>query len=146
MPLAECGVPAGVSTEVDVPADLPDGWKAAVDEFVRIFPRRLDEYEALIRKNPIFKARTQGIGRLTLKDAMEWGVSGPNLRACGLQWDLRKAFPYCGYENFDFEVPTATQGDCYARYLVRVEEMRQSLGIIKQAAENKPSGRCISND
>ncbi|CAB1064232.1 NADH-ubiquinone oxidoreductase chain B (EC / NADH-ubiquinone oxidoreductase chain C (EC / NADH-ubiquinone oxidoreductase chain D (EC [Olavius sp. associated proteobacterium Delta 1] len=127
-------------------ADLPEGWKQAVGDFVKIFPRALDEYESLIRKNPIFKARTQGIGRLSLEDAMRWGVTGPNLRSCGLQWDLRKAFPYSGYENFDFEVPTANRGDCYARYLVRLEEMRQSLGIIKQAADNMPAGRYVCDD
>jgi NADH-quinone oxidoreductase subunit B/C/D len=129
-----------------VAADLPEGWKQAVDDFVKIFPKALAEYESLIRKNPIFKARTQGIGRLSLEDAMRWGVTGPNLRSCGLQWDLRKAFPYSGYDNFDFEVPTATGGDCYARYLVRVEEMRQSLGIIKQAADNMPAGRYVTDD
>lgn len=128
-----------------VAADLPEGWKQAVDDFVKIFPRALAEYESLIRENPIFKVRTRGIGRLTLEDAMRWGVTGPNLRSCGLQWDLRKVFPYSGYENFDFEVPTATGGDCYARYLVRVEEMRQSLKIIKQAADNMPAGRYISD-
>lgn len=129
-----------------VAADLPEGWRDEVDAFVKYFPKRIEEYEAIITKNPIFEARTRGVGRLSLDDAIEWGITGPNLRASGLKWDLRKNIPYSAYEAFDFDIPTATEGDSYARYLVRVEEMRQSLKIIEQAARHMPPGRHISDD
>ena len=129
-----------------IQADFPEGWKDMVDQFLKIFPKRLKEYETLITKNPIFKARTQGIGKLTLDQAIDWGVSGPNLRACGLEWDLRKKFPYSGYDAFDFDIPTGSSGDCYERYLMRVEEMRQSLRIIEQAASGMPPGKYVSDD
>jgi NADH dehydrogenase I D subunit len=129
-----------------VAADLPEGWKKAVDDFVKIFPSRIKAYEGLLTKNPIFEGRTRGIGHLSLQEAIDWGVTGPLLRASGLQWDVRKNIPYSGYEAFDFDIPVRSEGDCYARYLVRVEEMRQSLRIIEQAAANMPPGNHICED
>lgn len=126
--------------------DLPEGWKEPLEAFIKIFPACLKEYESLATRNPLFQARTRGIGRLSLEQAMDWGVSGANLRASGLQWDLRKQFPYSSYKLFDFEIPYAQEGDCFARYQVRVEEMRQSLRIIEQAAHNLPAGPYCSHD
>lgn len=123
-----------------VAQDLPQGWDTLVRDFVQYLPRRLAEYDKLVLRNRLFKARTKGIGSLTLNEAMEWGVTGPNLRACGLAWDFRKQRPYSGYEQFAFDIPTAEHGDCYARAIVRVEEMRQSLRLIEQCLANMPAG------
>ncbi len=126
--------------------DLPQGWDKLVRDFVRYFPRRISEYDKMVMDDWIFKMRTRGIGRYSLDEAVEWGVTGPNLRACGLDWDLRKKRPYSGYELFDFEVPTAVAGDCYARAAVRVEELRQSVRIIEQCLKNMPPGEHLSRN
>ena len=123
-----------------VAADLPEGWAGMFRDFIRYFPSRLAEYDREVMRNRIFQARTKGIGNFTKDEAIEWGVTGPGLRACGFEWDFRKKQPYSGYEQFEFDIPTATHGDCYDRALVRVEEMRQSLRIIEQCVNGMPDG------
>ena len=116
----------------------PPGWLEAVERFVKMFPSRIQEYEDLLTRNRIWLARTQGVGVLSAEDAIAWGVSGPSLRGSGVAYDVRKFFPYSSYDEFEFDVPTRTEGDCYARYLCRVAEMRESLKIIRQAMEKIP--------
>jgi NADH-quinone oxidoreductase subunit C/D len=123
-----------------VAADLPRGWENLFRGFIKYLPPRLKEYDRTVMQNRIFQARTKGIGSLTTKEAIEWGMTGPNLRACGFDWDFRKRQPYSGYEQFQFDIPTAQSGDCYDRAVVRVEEMRQSLRIIEQCMNNMPEG------
>ncbi len=123
-----------------VSQDLPEGWDGLVRGFLDWLPARLAEYDSIIMKNSLFKARTKGVGAYTLDEAIEWGVTGPNLRACDFEWDWRKKRPYGGYDWFDFEIPTARIGDCYGRALVRVEEIRQSMRIVEQCLKNMPAG------
>ncbi len=123
-----------------VAQDLPRGWDRLVHDFLVYFPPRLAEYDRMVLQNRIFKARTVGVGSYNLDEAVEWGVTGPGLRACGFEWDFRKKRPYSGYDQFEFDIPTAQHGDCYDRALVRVEEMRQSLRIIEQCLNHMPAG------
>jgi NADH-quinone oxidoreductase subunit D len=118
----------------------PRGWQKRVKDFIDIFPSRVDEYEELLTTNRIWTGRTKGVGYISLEDMLDLGVTGPMLRAAGLKIDLRKDKPYSSYEKFDFEVPTLTANDVFARYQLRIAEMRQSARIIRQALEGMPSG------
>jgi len=118
----------------------PRGWQKAVGKFIRGFPGKVDEYEELLDANPIWTRRTQGVGFISLEDMLDLGVTGPMIRAAGLPWDIRKSEPYSSYDQFDFEVQTKKENDVYARYRVRLGEMRQSAKIIAQALEGMPEG------
>jgi NADH-quinone oxidoreductase subunit D len=118
----------------------PRGWHERVKKFIDVFPSRIDEYEDLLTENRIWMGRTRGVGFMALEDMLDLGVTGPMLRAAGLKIDARKDEPYSSYEKFDFEVPTRTASDVYARYQVRMEEMRQSVRIVRQAMDGMPSG------
>jgi len=126
--------------------DVPAEFEAAVRQVIDMLPGRFDEYEALLTKNLLFRDRTQGIGKIDTATALAWNVTGPVLRATGLAHDQRKSNPYCGYEQYDFDIPTQTEGDGYARYLVRVAEMRESVKIIRQALEKMPYGPVRDNN
>ncbi|MCK6569210.1 MAG: NADH dehydrogenase (quinone) subunit D [Anaerolineales bacterium] len=126
--------------------DVPVEFETAVRDFLKMFPKRIDEYERLLTKNPLFLDRLLGIGKLDPAVALSYGVTGPTLRASGVNWDLRKARPYSGYEQYDFDVPVLSDGDTYARYLVRIEEFRQSLRIVEQALNKLPMGPVRSDN
>jgi NADH-quinone oxidoreductase subunit C/D len=123
-----------------VAQDLPNGWDRMIREFLDYLPARLDHYDKMAMQNKMLKERTVGIGIYTQQEALDWGITGPGLRATGSDWDIRKKRPYGGYDQFEFDVPTAENGDCYDRAKLRIEEMRQSLKIIRQCVDNMPSG------
>lgn len=126
--------------------DVPEEFEPAVRQFLDFFPARIEDYDALLRDNPIWLERTKGVGIISGEDAVAWGLTGPNVRASGVDWDIRKAMPYSGYEQYEFDVPTRTEGDVYARYSCRMDEMRESLRIIQQALDNLPEGPFLLED
>jgi NADH-quinone oxidoreductase subunit D len=129
-----------------VAADLPDGWEDDVAGLCDYIPSKIDEYEELLTDNPIWRERTVGVGTITTEECLALGVTGPNLRATGLAWDLRRDMPYSGYENYDFDVVTGRSGDVFDRYKVRIGEMRQSLRIVRQVLETIPEGDYRTQD
>ena len=126
--------------------DLPDDFPAKLDAFVKEFPGRVDEYEGLLSRNKIWIKRTQGVGVITKEQALQYGLTGPNLRGSGIEFDQRKANPYIGYEKYEFDVPIGSQGDCYDRYMCRVIEMRESARILRQALDTLPAGPILNRD
>ncbi len=126
--------------------DVTEDFTERVEGLLKLIPERLGEYEDLLTRNPIWNERLRNVGVLTIDEAKQFGVTGPLLRAAGLPWDLRKARPYCGYEQYDFDIPTDSAGDSYSRYVVRIEEIRQSLRIIRQAIDNLPGGPVMVAD
>src|SRR6476660_4448719 len=126
--------------------DIPPGWEQKCREFIRIFPKRLEQYEALLDKNEIWLSRTRNVGVLPKEQLLDLGVTGPLLRCAGIPWDLRKAMPYSSYDHFDFKVAVGAEGDHYDRYRVRMEEMRQSLRIVEQALDGLPEGPFVADD
>jgi len=123
-----------------VAQDVPRGWEGMMTEFLDYLPKRLKEYDNVVMKNKIFRGRTVGIGAYNKDEAVDWSVTGPGLRATGFEWDFRKKRPYSMYDQFEFDIPTGSNGDCYDRAAVRIEEMRQSLRIIRQCVDNMPEG------
>jgi NADH-quinone oxidoreductase subunit C/D len=123
-----------------VAQDLPQGWDGMVRDFLKYLPPRLDEYDHIALGNRILQKRSRGVGCYDTAEAIEWGATGPGLRATGFDWDFRKTRPYSGYEQFEFDIPIGQRGDCYDRCAVRAEEMRQSLRIIEQCVNNMPAG------
>ena len=120
--------------------DVPDGFEQAVRDFLNMIPNRIDQYEDLLTNNPLYTDRTKGIGAISGEDAIQWGLSGPALRAAGVPWDIRKSNPYSGYERYDFELPLGENGDTFDRYIVRIREMRESVRIVEQALDSLPDG------
>ena len=129
-----------------VAADLPDGWEDDVSDILERIPVAMDDYEDLLKENPIWKGRTQGVGIITEEECLAYGITGPTLRATGSQWDLRKSQPYSGIEQYEFDVVSGTHGDVYDRYRVRIGEMYQSLRIVEQVANSMPAGDYTTED
>ncbi|MEX1124192.1 MAG: NADH-quinone oxidoreductase subunit D, partial [Acidimicrobiia bacterium] len=123
-----------------VAADLAPGWKDDVAAILVELPRRLQQYDDLLKDNPIWLARTRGVGVISSAEAIAYGITGPPLRATGVSWDLRKAFPYSGIENYDFEVAVGENGDVYDRYRIRIDEIHESLKIVEQVMDSMPKG------